>query len=161
MRSWAKLKKRRFNLDLSIALDSWHLTKNLVKGGHHLSGFEDYSKAQYVLLIRKRVQPYEYMTSWDKFNETSLPPEEAFYSKLNMSDISDKDYPHAHKVWKGFGMKNLGEYHNLYLKTDTILLTNMSGAFSSTCLEHQSLDPAHFYTSPGLSLASLSEEDRH
>ena len=101
------------------------------------------------------------MTSWDKFNETSLPPEEAFYSKLNMSDISDTDYSHAQNVWKGFGMKNLGEYHNLYLKTDTILLTNMSEAFSSTCLDHYSLDPAHFYTSPGLSLASLSEEDRH
>ena len=90
------------------------------------------------------------MTSWDKFNETRLPPKEAFYSNLNMSDISDKDYSQAQKVWKGFNMKDLGEYHDLYLKTDTILLTNVSKAFKSTCLEHYSLNLAHFYTSPGL-----------
>ena len=100
------------------------------------------------------------MTSWDKFNETRLPPKEAFYSNLNMSDISDKDYSQAQKVWKGFNMKDLGEYHDLYLKTDTILLTNVSEAFKSTCLEHYSLNLA-ISTLPQGSLASLFEEDRH
>ena len=62
------------------------------------------------------------MTSWDMFEETQLPPMEAFYSKLNMSGISDKDYERTQKVWSEFGMKNLGEYHDLYLKTEVILL---------------------------------------
>ena len=72
---------------MASSLDS--LTSNLVKGGKKLIGFKDYSKDQYVLLVRKGVYPYEYMTSWDKFMETQLPPKEAFHSSLNMSDISD------------------------------------------------------------------------
>ena len=90
------------------------------------------------------------MSSWDKFTETKLPPKEAFYSNLNMSNISDEDYEHAQKVWVTFNIKNLGEYHDLYLKTDIILLSNVFEAFRVTCLEHYKLDPAHFYTSPGL-----------
>ena len=90
------------------------------------------------------------MTSWDKFKETQLPAKEAFYSKLNMSSISDKDYEHAQKVWSAFDMKNLGEYHDLYLKTDVILLSNVFESFRNTCLNHYKLDPAHFYTSPEL-----------
>ena len=90
------------------------------------------------------------MTSWNKFKETQLPAKEAFYSKLNMSSISDKDYEHAQKVWSTFDMKNLGEYHDLYLKTDVILLSNVFEAFRNTCLNHYKLDPAHFYTSLGL-----------
>ena len=87
-------------------------TNNLVKDDRKLSGFEDY-KEQYELLIRKGIYRYEYMSSWDKFEETELPPKEAFYSNLNMSDISDQDYSHAQKVWKGFGIRNMGEYHDL------------------------------------------------
>ena len=90
------------------------------------------------------------MTNWDKFTETQLPPKEAFYNNLNMSNISDEGYEHAQKVWKGFDMKNLGEYNDLYLKTDVILLSNVFEAFRNTCLQHYKLDPAHFYTSPGL-----------
>ena len=67
-----------------------------------------------------------------------------------MSDISEYDYEHAQKVWRVFSLKNLGEYHDLYLKTDVILLANMFEAFRDTCLEHYQLDLAHFYTSPGL-----------
>ena len=117
---------------MASSLDS--LTNNLVKGGRKLSGFEDYSEEQYKLLIRKGVYPYEYMTSWDKFKETQLPLKEAFYSKLNMSDISDEVYEHAQKVWKGFDMKNLGEYHDLYLKTDVILLSNVFESFRNESL---------------------------
>ena len=79
-----------------------------------------------------------------------LPPKEAFYSNLNMSDISNQDYSHAQEVWKGFGRKNLGECHDLYLKTDVILLSHISEVFRSTCLKHYSLNPDHFYMSPGL-----------
>ena len=90
------------------------------------------------------------MASWVKFKETQLPLKKAFHSKLNMSDISDENYEHAQRVWKEFDMKNLGEYHDLYLKTDVILLSNVFKASRNTCLKHYSLDPAHFYTSPGL-----------
>ena len=67
-----------------------------------------------------------------------------------MSDISECDYEHAQKVWRAFNLKNLGEYHNLYLKTDIILLANMFEVFRGTCLEYYQLDPAHFFTSLGL-----------
>ena len=89
------------------------------------------------------------MDSWDKFDELELPPKEAFYSNLNMNNISNKDYSHTQNVRKGFGMKNVGEYHDLYLKTDIILLSNVFEAFRATCLKHYSHDPTHFYTSPG------------
>ena len=131
-------------------LDS--LMNNLVKDGWKLISFQDYSKAQYKLLIRKRAYLYEYITNWDRFEETQLPPMEAFDSKLNMSGITDKDYERAQKVWDAFSIKNVGEYHDLYLKTDVILLANMFEAFRDTCLEHYKFDPAHFYTSPGLAL---------
>ena len=98
------------------------------------------------------------MSSRDKFEKTRLPPKEAFQSNLNMSDISNYDYEHAQKVWKEFKLKNLGEYHDLYLKTDVILPSNVFEAFRNICLEHYKLDPVqhykldpvHFYTSPGL-----------
>ena len=71
---------------MSSSLDS--LTKNLVRGGKKLFGFEDYSELQYDLLTRKGDYPYEYVNSWDRFNETQLPPIDVFYSNLNMSSIS-------------------------------------------------------------------------
>ena len=88
--------------------------------------------------------------SWDKFKKSQLPPKRAFHSSLNMSDISKCDYKHAQKVWRAFNLKNLGEYHDLYLNTNIILLANMFEASRDTCLEYYQLDPAHFYTSPGL-----------
>ena len=90
------------------------------------------------------------MSSWDKFAESQLSPKKAFYSNLNMCNISEDDYKHTHRVWSAFGIHHLGEYHDLYLKTDVILLANVFEAFTDTCLEHYKLDPAHFYTSPGL-----------
>ena len=99
---------------------------------------------------REFIRMSKYMSSWDKFKETKLPPKEAFHSNLNMSDISKYDYEHAQKVWKEFKLKNLGEYHNLYLKTDTLLLSNVFEAFRNNCLEYYKLDPAHFFSSPGL-----------
>ena len=133
---------------MASSLDS--LTNNLVRRGRKLSGFEDYSESQYDLLTRKGIYPYEYVLSWDKFEETQLPPRETFYTSLNMTNVSEGDYELAQRVWKEFRIRNLGEYHNLYLQTDVILLANMFEAFRDTCLEHYKLDPVHFYTSPGL-----------
>ena len=90
------------------------------------------------------------MTSWDRFDETKLPPIEAFYSSLNMSGVSESDYQHTQRVWTEFNIKNLGEYHDLYLKTDVVLLENVFETFSETSLAHYGLDPAHFFTLPGL-----------
>ena len=78
-----------------------------------------------ILLLRKGVYPYEYMDSWDIFDETTLPHKEVCYSNLNLKDISDEDYAHAQKVWDVFEIKNLAEYHNLYAQTDTLLLADV------------------------------------
>ena len=67
-----------------------------------------------------------------------------------MSGISEKDHQHACKVWNEFGLKNMGDYHDLYLKTDVILLANVFESFRKVCLDKYGLDPAHFYTAPGL-----------
>ena len=143
---------------MASSLDS--LMNNLVEYGQKLCGFEDYSEEQYELLIRKGVYPYEYMTSWDKFKETQLPFKEAFYSKLNMSNISDEDHEHAQRVWKGFDMKNLGDNHDIYLKTDVILPSKVFEVFRNECLEYHKLDTAHFCTTPGLALqVTLKQTD--
>ena len=108
---------------MSSSLDS--LVNNLARGGNEFFGFEECSENQYKLLIQKGIYPYEYMTDWDKFKETKLPPREAFYSKLNKAGVGGEDYEHMNRTWKGFGLKDLGEYYNLYLKMDIILLANV------------------------------------
>ena len=133
---------------MTSSLDS--LVNNLVHGGGKFFGFENYSNHQCELLIRKGIYPYEYMDSWDRFEQITLPPASSFNSKLNMSGVSDPDYKHACKVWRDFGIRNLGEYHDLYLRTDVILLANVFESFRHICLDNYGLDPAHFYTAPGL-----------
>ena len=136
---------------MSSSLDS--LVNNLARGGGKFFGFEGYSKNQYKLLIRKGIYPYEYMTNWDKFKETKLPPREAFYSKLNMVGVREEDYEHA-----------LGEYHDLYLylylKTDVIILANVFEEFRKVCLKNYGLDPAHFCTAPGLAWKACLKKTR-
>ena len=102
------------------------------------------------LLKRKGVYPYDYMNNIDKFNETKLPPIQEFYSKLNDSGISEEDYNHAQKVWEVFNMKTMRDYHDLYLRTDVLLLADVFESFRNLCLENYKLDPAWYYTSPGL-----------
>ena len=102
------------------------------------------------LMSQKGVYPYDFMDSFDKFNE-KLPPKENFYSILNDEDISDEDYKHAQNVWNTFSLKNMGEYHNLYLKSDILLLADVFENFRKTCLQYYKLDPCHYFTSPGLS----------
>ena len=90
------------------------------------------------------------MSSWDRVEETKPPPKEAFCSKLNMVGVSSDNYEHPRSFWKEFEIKNLGEYHHLYLKTDLILLANVFEALREVCLKNYGLEPAHFYTAPGL-----------
>ena len=90
------------------------------------------------------------MDDWEKFKENHLPLIEAFYGVLNLLGISECNYENAQRVWREFGMKELGNYHDLYLKTDVLLLNNVFETFMMTCLEHYTLDPAHFYIFPRL-----------
>ena len=101
-------------------------------------------------LLRKGVYPYEYMDSWEKFDETSVPPKEAYYSKLNEEGISDADYAHVQKVWEVFEIKNQGEYHDLYVQCDTLLHADVFENFRDKCIEIYGLGPAHFLSAPGL-----------
>ena len=90
------------------------------------------------------------MDSWERFNETSLPPKKAFYSELNLEDINYEDYEHSQKVWEVFEIKNLGDYHDLYVQSDTLLLADVFENFRDKCIEIYELDPAHFLPAPGL-----------
>ena len=105
------------------------------------------------------------MDSWERFDETSLPDKETFYSNLNMEDITDVDYRHAQRVFNGIAFnriafngvalenlnnKDLGDYHDLYVQSDTLLLADVFENFPNMCIEVYELDPAHFLSEPGL-----------
>ena len=107
------------------------------------------------LLYKKGIYPYEYMDSWERFSETKLPDKEKFYSKLNDEHITDEEYAHAQTVWETFEFKTLGDYHDLYVKTDVALLADVFENFRNLCQEKYGLDPAHYCTSPGLSWDAL------
>ena len=117
---------------------------------HFLHRFiEDDRKRQ--LLLRKGVYPYDYVDSPDRLNETNLPAKEKFYSKLNDEETSDEDYAHARKVWTQFNCETLGDYHDVYLASDVLLLADVFESFRRMALETYKLDPAHYFTAPGLS----------
>ena len=113
------------------------------------------NEARRKLIMRKGVYPYEYMDSWARFEVTKLPPKEAFYSKLSDENINEADYAHAQQVWATFGCKTLGDYSDLYCRTDVLLLADVFETFRKTHLRQYGLDPAHYYTSPGLSWDAL------
>ena len=103
------------------------------------------------LMSKKGVYPYDFMNSFEKFDQTELPAKEHFYSILNDQDITNDEYDHAKKVWKAFKIKTMGEYHDLYLGSDMLLLTNVFENFRKTCMQYYKLDPFHYFTSLGLS----------
>ena len=90
------------------------------------------------------------MDGWEKFNETIIPSKEVLYSNLNLEDVSNEDYNHAQKVWDLFEIRNLGEYHDLYVQSDTILLADVFKSFRDNCIDIYELDPSHFVSAPGL-----------
>ena len=105
---------------------------------------------KFIMLLRKGVYPYEYMDGWDKFNEELIPSKELFYSNLTLENITEGDYIHAKNVFKTFKLNNLGDYHDLYVKSDTLLLADVFENFRNICLSNYELDPAHFISLPGL-----------
>ena len=108
------------------------------------------------MLLRKGVYPYEYMDSWERFNETSLPPKKDFYSELTLEDISDKDYEHAQKVFKEY-CTDMGDYHDLYVQTDTLLLADVFEKFRKKCIEIYGPDPSYFFSAPRLAWQAKTE----
>ena len=107
------------------------------------------------LLYKKGIYPYEYRDSSERFAEKRLPDKEEFHSKLNDENITDEEYEHAQAVWEAFGCKTLGDYHDLYVKTDVALLADVFENFRNLCQEQYGLDPAHYLTSLGLSWDAL------
>ena len=102
------------------------------------------------MLLRKGVYPYEYVDGWNKFNEKLIPSKELFYSNLTLENISEVDYMHANNVFKTFELSNLGDYHDLYVRSDTLLLADVFENFRNACLSNYELDPAYFVSLPGL-----------
>ncbi len=125
-----------------------NLTKDVADKFPILKKYIDSDKVP--LLLRKGVYPYDYMDGVERFQEPTLPPKESFYNVLNDEHISDEYYAHAISVFNSFACRNMGDYHDLYLMSDVLLLADVFENFRSVCLKAYNLDPCHFYTSPGL-----------
>ena len=132
---------------MSSSLDK--LVSNLPKESFKYTSHQ-FKDNRFNLMIRKGVYPYDFMDSFNKFHE-KLPSKEEFYSQLNDQHISEEDYQHAQNVWNVFNLKNTGQYHDLYLKSDILSLADVFENFRKTCLQYYKLDPCHYFTAPGLS----------
>jgi len=134
------------------------LVKNLEKGGEekfeHMAKLHPV-KEQFKLLLRKCVYSYDVMDGPERMNEPNLPPQDKFFSRLSDSNISDEDYKHAQAVWTKFAMRTMRDYHDLYLKSDVILLANVFEEFRKLCLNYYKLDPVHYFSCPGLSFDAM------
>ena len=125
--------------------------KELIKRFANIYEFCNGDINKFILLLRKGVYPYEYMDSWERFDDTSLPGKEALYSSnLNMEDIKGVDFKHAKRVFKNLNNKNLGDCYDSYVQSDTLLLADVFENFRNKYLEIYELDPAHFLCAPGL-----------
>ena len=142
-----KLIFRCFSCKMNYEKD---FNKELIKRYANIHSFCSKDLNKFILLLRKGVYPYEYMDNWEKFDETSFPDKESFYSSLNMENIDDIDYRHGNNMFKKFKLKNLGEYHALYVQSDTLLLADVSENFRNMYIKVYELDPAHFLSLPGL-----------
>ena len=112
------------------------------------------------------------MNSFKKFSENKLPDRSKFFGSLKDVFISKKDYLKAVDVWNVFKMNTMGDYHDLHLKTDVLLLADMFEKFINTCLDYYGLDPCHYFSSPvfswdvmlkmtGIELDLISDIDIH
>ena len=115
---------------------------------------------KFVLLLRKGVYPYEYIDSWERFDETSLPEKNFFLSELCLEDITDEGYTHAKKVFEEFNLKSLSDYHDLYVQSDILLLADVFENFRNKCIEIYELDLAHFLSAPGLAWQACLKKNK-
>ena len=123
---------------------------------------EEFGSGNLELLKQKGDYPYGYMNSFERFNERKLPARKYFYSstedgktgddgKISDGHISVKDFLTCEKIWDKFGMKNMRDYHDHYLKKDVLLLADVFERFIATCLKFYGRDPCHYFSSPGIS----------
>ncbi|KYN13228.1 hypothetical protein ALC57_14592 [Trachymyrmex cornetzi] len=124
------------------------------------SEFSTLSDEEFELLTRKDVFPYEYVDCVEKLQDTRLPPRELFFSSLTGDTVSESDYAHAVNVWQRFSIRTLGEYSDVYLKTDVLLLADIFENFRNSCVASYGLDPAHYYTLPGFTWDAMLKHTR-
>ena len=124
--------------------------KELIKRFANIHEFCKGDINKFILLLRKGVYHYEYIDSWERFNETSFPDKEVFYSNLNMEDITDVDHRHGKRVFKNLNNKNQVDYHDLYVQSGTLLVADAFENFRNMCIKVYELEPAHFLSAPGL-----------
>ena len=129
---------------MSSSLDS--LVRNLPGDALRHSG-EVFQGTQLKLMKKNGTYPFDHMDSTTRFKEAELPPQEAFYSILNVEHLSDEAYQHAKNVWSAFSLKTMGDYHDLYLKSDVLLLADVFENFRRTCRQCYKLDSCHYFTS--------------
>lgn len=122
---------------------------------HNECSKDCYDTDQIKMLERKGVLCYDYIDSWQRLDETSLPSMSNFHNQLNCSDVTDEQYDFAVQVWKKFNITNLGEYTDIYLKTDVLLLADVFENFRQSCYDIYGLDPAHYFTAPSLSFDAM------
>ena len=138
-------KNGRLNYKFKECIKSYTKVLNeSIKNCPILYKFPNGDPNKFFLLLRKGIYPSEYIDSWKIFDENTIPPKEAFYSELNLENITEKDYEHVKKVWEAFKIKNLGEYHDLYVQCNTFLLNDVFENFRNKCIEIYGLDPSHF-----------------
>lgn len=130
------------------------LAANLPEGKFKYTS-QAFKSEELTLMQKKGVYPYDFIDSSSKFNHPTLPTKDAFFSMLTNEGISDEQYNHAHQVWNKFGLTNMGEYHDLYLRSDILLLSDVFENFRQTGLQYYYLDPDHYFTSPGLSWSAM------
>ena len=150
-----KLIFRCFSCKINYEKD---FNKELIKRFGNTYNFCDKDLNKFILLLRKGFYPYEYMDSWERFDETSLPDKESFYSNLNMENIDDIDYRHGNNVFKKFKLKHLGEYHDLNVQSGTLLLADVFENLRNTCLKVYKLDSAYFLSLPGLAWQACTKK---
>ena len=129
--------------------------KTLVKSFASLSNYvynergDSNADEQFRLLLTKGVFPYEYIDSWHRFEETTIPSQKSYYHRLKLEECSDDDYSHVHKMWKAFDHKNIGDDNNLYVRSDVLLLNDIFEGFRELSIKTYGLDPCHYYSAPG------------
>ena len=122
--------------------------------------FCDYDNNKFILLLKEGAYPFEYMDDWEKFNETLAPEKEDFYSHLYVEDITDADYAHRKWVCKYFEIKNLGEYYDLYVQINTLLLADVFENFRNICLKIYKLAVAKFFSAQRLAWQATLEKTK-
>ena len=142
-----KLILRCFSCKMNYEND---FNKELIKRFANICNICNGDLNKFTLLLRKGVYPYEYKDNWERFDETSLPDKESFYSSLNMENINDIDHRHGNNEFKNFKSKNPGKYHDLYVQSDTLLVADVFENFRNMRIKVYELDPAHFLSLPGL-----------